>query len=140
MLTDRVPVHAAVYCKDCLTGLRGLRYRCGHCEDYDLCETCFRYTQHPRDHIFLVMREPRNDVSGPVLEDKLQTKSQIIAIFSPIPDSANPFGGLLTKQDHKKQRQFAPMNRAFMSQSDSESRPDVQFPRFDGPGFSFEKK
>ena len=49
-------VHQAVHCDECKTmPIRGTRFRCGVCSDYDLCSACFAkptHTHHPFHRIF----------------------------------------------------------------------------------------
>jgi tetratricopeptide (TPR) repeat protein len=35
-------------CESCRLGIKGHRYRCESCDDYDLCETCFK--KKPQSH------------------------------------------------------------------------------------------
>ncbi|KAJ3100281.1 hypothetical protein HDU97_002372 [Phlyctochytrium planicorne] len=52
-------VHRSITCNHCGTApVRGFRFKCAHCVDYDLCETCEAADVHPRTHIFLKIRIP----------------------------------------------------------------------------------
>lgn len=57
-------VHAPVLCDGCNNGqyIRGLRYKCGECADFDLCETChiagFSSGKHTSAHKMIEIREP----------------------------------------------------------------------------------
>ncbi|BEJ17877.1 hypothetical protein CspHIS471_0701450 [Cutaneotrichosporon sp. HIS471] len=54
--------HKHITCDGCLTGIRGTRYKCEQCSDYDLCGSClpFLYTDalHPSSHTFKAMVHP----------------------------------------------------------------------------------
>jgi len=50
------PVHSDIICDVCQGAVAGVRYKCGHCIDYDLCETCEAQSQHDPTHILLKVR------------------------------------------------------------------------------------
>lgn len=54
--------HKHITCDGCLTGIRGTRYKCEQCSDYDLCGSClpFLHTDalHPGSHTFKAMVHP----------------------------------------------------------------------------------
>ena len=52
-------VHRQVTCNSCHTvPIRGIRYRCANCIDFDLCEQCEALQIHPKTHIFYKVRIP----------------------------------------------------------------------------------
>ena len=52
-------VHRQVGCNQCNTHpIRGIRYRCANCADYDLCEQCESTQVHTPTHIFYKVRIP----------------------------------------------------------------------------------
>uniref|UniRef100_A0A1I8I5X1 ZZ-type domain-containing protein n=1 Tax=Macrostomum lignano TaxID=282301 RepID=A0A1I8I5X1_9PLAT len=54
-----LPVHQNVYCDNCNTVIVGVRYKCGMCKDYDLCERCESSRPHQqRNHLFIKIYEP----------------------------------------------------------------------------------
>ena len=51
----RLGIHHGVTCDGCgINPMRGLRFKCGQCPDYDLCRTCYRHRSdiHSADHSF----------------------------------------------------------------------------------------
>ncbi|KAI8138414.1 hypothetical protein BJV82DRAFT_631440 [Fennellomyces sp. T-0311] len=52
--------HKGTICDRCEGDIIGVRYKCGHCADYDLCEKCEPFAQscHDDTHIFLKIRNP----------------------------------------------------------------------------------
>ncbi|KAJ6436546.1 EF hand domain-containing protein [Purpureocillium lavendulum] len=52
-------VHRGCKCNTCgMVPIRGVRYRCANCADYDLCETCEAQGVHTKTHIFYKIRVP----------------------------------------------------------------------------------
>ncbi|KAK4689500.1 hypothetical protein P7C73_g583, partial [Tremellales sp. Uapishka_1] len=51
--------HKHISCDGCLTGIRGMRYKCDQCPDYDLCGSCLPLLHtsdlHPASHTFTAM-------------------------------------------------------------------------------------
>eukprot|EP00117_Sycon_ciliatum_P017879 scpid29475/ scgid16701/ Next to BRCA1 gene 1 protein; Neighbor of BRCA1 gene 1 protein len=51
--------HQNVYCDGCEQPVVGTRYKCGNCDDYDLCEVCeAKGNVHRDDHVFLKLDKP----------------------------------------------------------------------------------
>jgi len=50
-------VHSA-WCDGCKKQITGVRYKCGNCADFDLCEACEAMRTHNADHIFLKLYSP----------------------------------------------------------------------------------
>jgi hypothetical protein len=51
-------VHSA-YCDNCNVTIRGIRYKCGNCEDFDLCEACEKLPNvHNEEHLFVKIVKP----------------------------------------------------------------------------------
>ncbi len=52
-------VHRGCACNSCGTvPIRGIRYRCANCADYDLCENCESQGVHYKAHIFYKIKVP----------------------------------------------------------------------------------
>ncbi|KAK4195836.1 hypothetical protein QBC40DRAFT_15568 [Triangularia verruculosa] len=52
-------VHRGCQCNGCgIVPIRGIRYRCANCADFDLCETCESQGLHTKTHIFYKIKVP----------------------------------------------------------------------------------
>ncbi|OTB02934.1 hypothetical protein M426DRAFT_322179 [Hypoxylon sp. CI-4A] len=52
-------VHRGCQCNGCgMVPIRGVRYRCANCADFDLCEVCESQGLHNRTHIFYKVKVP----------------------------------------------------------------------------------
>ena len=52
-------VHRGCQCNSCgMVPIRGIRYRCANCADFDLCETCEAQGVHIKTHIFYKIKVP----------------------------------------------------------------------------------
>ncbi|KAK4242702.1 hypothetical protein C8A03DRAFT_29133 [Achaetomium macrosporum] len=52
-------VHRGCMCNGCgITPIRGIRYRCANCYDFDLCEICESQGLHTKTHVFYKIRVP----------------------------------------------------------------------------------
>ncbi|KAK0731353.1 hypothetical protein B0H67DRAFT_564526 [Lasiosphaeris hirsuta] len=52
-------VHRGCQCNACgIVPIRGIRYRCANCADFDLCETCESQGLHTKTHIFYKIKIP----------------------------------------------------------------------------------
>ncbi len=52
-------VHRGCLCNGCgMVPIRGIRYRCANCNDFDLCEVCESQGLHNKTHIFYKVRVP----------------------------------------------------------------------------------
>jgi len=52
-------VHRGCQCNACgIVPIRGVRYRCANCADFDLCETCESQNLHTKTHIFYKIKIP----------------------------------------------------------------------------------
>lgn len=54
-------VHTGINCDGCESrSIRGIRYKCSNCYDYDLCGLCYRGNKHDLSHRFKRFDSPRN--------------------------------------------------------------------------------
>ncbi|KAI5238431.1 hypothetical protein E4T42_08995 [Aureobasidium subglaciale] len=52
-------VHTGIRCEQCgQYPIRGVRWHCNNCPDFDLCSTCETHPLHPRTHIFSKIKVP----------------------------------------------------------------------------------
>jgi hypothetical protein len=52
-------IHRGCQCNNCNTvPIRGIRYRCANCADFDLCETCESQGLHTKTHVFYKIKVP----------------------------------------------------------------------------------
>ena len=59
-------VHRGVTCNGCGSlPIRGIRYRCTNCADFDLCELCEAQQIHDRTHLFYKVRIPAPFLGNP---------------------------------------------------------------------------
>ncbi|KAL8919823.1 MAG: hypothetical protein Q9208_006556 [Pyrenodesmia sp. 3 TL-2023] len=59
-------VHRGVNCNSCnAMPIRGIRYRCTNCNDYDLCEQCEALQVHDKTHLFYKIRIPAPFLGNP---------------------------------------------------------------------------
>ncbi|POS83315.1 hypothetical protein EPUL_006692 [Erysiphe pulchra] len=58
-------VHRGCACNLCgMVPIRGIRYRCANCADYDLCESCEAQNLHTKTHIFYKIKVPVSGTSS----------------------------------------------------------------------------
>eukprot|EP00124_Ichthyophonus_hoferi_P000550 Ihof_evm3s21 gene=Ihof_evmTU3s21 len=59
-------VHRGITCNSCqVSPIRGLRYKCANCVDYDQCETCESQNRHIKTHVFIKIRIPIPPLANP---------------------------------------------------------------------------
>eukprot|EP00732_Lithocolla_globosa_P002342 Lithocolla_globosa_v1_NODE_1515_length_2519_cov_63.243101.p1 type:complete len:649 gc:universal NODE_1515_length_2519_cov_63.243101:460-2406(+) len=58
--TEELDTHPNIVCDLCNKFVVGVRWKCGHCPDYDLCDNCEPQADsvHPKNHIFLKIKRP----------------------------------------------------------------------------------
>lgn len=55
-------VHKGKKCQECqMSDIKGIRYKCSVCSDYNLCEECEKNTTHDPSHVFIKIRKPIDD-------------------------------------------------------------------------------
>ena len=73
-------VHRSITCNHCgASPIRGIRFKCANCVDYDLCEGCEALDVHPRTHAVLKIRIPIPPLANP--------RSALLGSFYPVTDS-----------------------------------------------------
>jgi hypothetical protein len=69
-------VHRGITCNNCNSSpIRGIRYKCGNCVDYDLCENCESFECHYKTHVFIKIRIPIPPLANP--------RSALLNVFYP---------------------------------------------------------
>jgi next-to-BRCA1 protein 1 len=76
--------HYGVVCDNCDQTIVGARFKCGNCEDFDLCEQCENIEGiHDPDHVFIKIRRPtitagrrKNGKLSPLLKKSLYTTEE----------------------------------------------------------------
>lgn len=59
-------VHRGINCNNCSEmPIRGIRFKCANCVDFDLCEMCEALQDHARSHVFYKIRLPVPFMSAP---------------------------------------------------------------------------
>lgn len=98
-----VAVHEGVNCNQCqVLPIRGVRYKCGDCDDYDICAVCFPFTNHNAAHTFLLVKHPRIFQHGPLLSSGNQVPKEQRYSFSSTDKPVNyPFGGSCQENEKK---------------------------------------
>ncbi|EMC94808.1 hypothetical protein BAUCODRAFT_562798 [Baudoinia panamericana UAMH 10762] len=57
--------HRGISCEECgQLPIRGVRWRCLNCADFDLCTTCEAHTAHPKTHLFAKIKVPLPPMSN----------------------------------------------------------------------------
>ncbi|ORX61380.1 EF-hand [Hesseltinella vesiculosa] len=59
-------IHRGITCNKCnVSPIRGIRYKCANCVDFDLCDTCEALNEHIHTHTFLKIRIPIPPLANP---------------------------------------------------------------------------
>ncbi|KAG0747265.1 hypothetical protein G6F62_001673 [Rhizopus arrhizus] len=59
-------IHRGITCNKCsVSPIRGTRYKCANCVDFDLCEMCEGSNSHVNTHVFLKIRIPIPPLANP---------------------------------------------------------------------------
>ncbi|KAI9478788.1 MAG: hypothetical protein EXX96DRAFT_572300 [Benjaminiella poitrasii] len=59
-------IHRGITCNKCnMSPIRGVRYKCANCVDFDLCEMCEGANSHANTHVFLKIRIPIPPLANP---------------------------------------------------------------------------
>ena len=69
------PVHNGIICNECgVNNIKGIRYKCSICPNYNLCEKCEENSEHAETHVFLKIPQPylnENELNQKINESKL---------------------------------------------------------------------
>ena len=84
----RLGIHHGVSCDGCgVAPIRGLRFKCGSCSDYDLCRTCYRHRSniHDTEHSFRWVSHQQQSSSNSSNSSNSSTAEEVgeHALFSP---------------------------------------------------------
>ena len=53
------PIHKGIKCNKCgMKDIKGIRYKCSTCLNYNLCEKCEDISDHNENHVFVKIKEP----------------------------------------------------------------------------------
>ncbi|SMQ50708.1 unnamed protein product [Zymoseptoria tritici ST99CH_3D7] len=64
--------HRGIRCESCsIMPIRGIRYHCLNCPDFDLCATCEAHAVHQNTHVFAKIKIPLPVLSQPTKEYRL---------------------------------------------------------------------
>ena len=66
------PLHHGVTCDGCEGSVRGIRYKCKTCEDYDLCSRCYKHGIHSQHRM--------HKIEQPLDEGKVLSIMQHLAL------------------------------------------------------------
>lgn len=82
-------VHRGVACNSCnTTHIKGIRYRCANCIDFDLCEQCEAMQVHPTTHLFYKIRIPAPFLGNPRQPQPVWYPGKPSAVSHLLPKSA----------------------------------------------------
>jgi len=127
-------VHYGVVCDSCNERIFGIRYKCGHCVDFDLCEACEERlgsssSVHDPRHVFIKIRTPLPSREGrhgwsyhkPLLhrvplmmhEQTSATNAAAEPVPRPAATSAAPPVMIPVQQQQQQQQQQGPVQNLF---------------------------
>ena len=84
---DRTPIELPYTCDGCHNYILGTRYNCGGCEDFDVCEQCFRKYQDGGDPDLVHEHPPSVFIAVPSAEDE-EAAADAKAKSGPAPGAA----------------------------------------------------
>eukprot|EP00123_Amoebidium_parasiticum_P013923 comp22224_c0_seq1/m.32758 comp22224_c0_seq1/g.32758 ORF comp22224_c0_seq1/g.32758 comp22224_c0_seq1/m.32758 type:complete len:531 (-) comp22224_c0_seq1:151-1743(-) len=125
-------VHRGLTCNSCqTTPIRGVRYKCANCVDFDLCETCEAQARHDKTHVLLKIRIPIPPLANP--------RSALLPVFYP-GGKQDPHSTInptvlrtLQKDTHFDQVELEALYEQFKSLSGSKGIDKSTFERCLGP-------
>lgn len=78
-------IHRGVTCNSCnATPIRGVRYRCANCVDFDLCEQCEAMQIHIKTHLFYKVRIPAPFLGNPRQPQPVWYPGKSVVINQPL--------------------------------------------------------
>lgn len=77
--------HRGIHCEECRNmPIRGIRWHCLNCPDFDLCAACEMHTVHPKTHVFAKIKIPLPVLSQPTKEYRLWYPGDPRKIHAPL--------------------------------------------------------
>ena len=68
-------IHNDIFCNNCgKENIKGIRYKCAQCPNFDLCDNCEKFCQHDVNHIFIKIRKPLKEESELLFKMKKDLK------------------------------------------------------------------
>jgi len=67
IVDEKIKVFHNALCDNCKEKILDVRFKCGNCADYDLCQACELKRPHEKTHIFLKIYEPVSAPTGTLL-------------------------------------------------------------------------
>lgn len=62
IINKTASIHKGIKCNECgINNIKGIRYKCTKCLNFNLCEKCEENTDHDENHILLKIRNPVDD-------------------------------------------------------------------------------
>ncbi|KAJ3159074.1 hypothetical protein HDU86_001973 [Geranomyces michiganensis] len=112
-------VHRSITCNHCgISPIRGFRFKCANCVDYDVCETCEALEVHLKTHVFVKIRIP--------IPPLMNARSALFPVIYPGDDFTNESieynAAELQKQSHFDVIELDAFHEQFLSLSNSEER------------------
>ena len=78
--------HRGIHCEECgEKPIRGIRWHCLNCPDYDLCSTCEASTAHQKTHVFVKVKIPLPILSQPTKMHPLWYPGETKRIYHALP-------------------------------------------------------
>ena len=105
----RLGVHHGVTCDGCgVSPIRGLRFKCGQCVDYDLCRTCYRHRAdiHEAEHSFRWVSHNQNSSTSngsPIGESSSSSSSSSSPNESDNREDYNEYAVAMTTSNNARQ-------------------------------------
>ncbi|XP_056003538.1 E3 ubiquitin-protein ligase MIB2-like [Ostrea edulis] len=90
-------------CKECCSKIKGMRWKCSKCPNYDLCTSCYMSAKDDHaDHRFHRFTEPRKRTDVPRSSSEVKHSLYLIFAHNPEDNAGEPSGKDETLKDVKK--------------------------------------